>query len=44
MRTHPVILAITEHRIPLWGLNLTAALFAAVIVIGAVVLMRRRRR
>jgi hypothetical protein len=37
-------MAITEQRIPPVALNAVTAFVVAVIVIGAVVLVRRRRR
>ncbi|SOF02251.1 hypothetical protein SAMN05446589_9368 [Streptomyces sp. OV198] len=44
VRTHPLIMAITEQRIPPVALNAIAVFVVAIIVIGAVVLVRRRRR
>ncbi|WP_329039640.1 hypothetical protein OHT61_17880 [Streptomyces sp. NBC_00178] len=44
MQTHPLVMAITEQRIPVAALGGVAAFVVAVLVISGAVLVRRHRR
>ncbi|MFJ6902961.1 hypothetical protein ACWERF_19385 [Streptomyces griseoluteus] len=44
MRTHPLVMAITEQRIPPVAVYAVAAFVLAALVLGGVLLVGRRRR